>query len=132
MSKPDRVNYKLFGKDMDELIALHLRPTAVWFTNQLRTGFTMRTASLRPELLGSDEPLNQLYAIHDHQELIPNAAGFICKQRQQINEAVGLTLPTLDACHKLGRIYCTDFDTDSCTAATEPSRGFFNDCDIPG
>lgn len=117
---------------MDQLTSLHLRQTAAWCTQQLGAGFAMRTAALRPDLLTSDDPLTQLNAIHDHQELLPTTVNYICKQRQQIIEATGVSLPEIDACFQLGRVYCTDFDTDSCAAATEPSRGFFNDCDIPG
>ena len=117
---------------MDEDTSLHLRQTAVWCTQRLNSVFTMRTASLRPELLASDDPLTQLDSIHDHEEQSPTAVRFICKQRQQVVESTGLALPQLEACFELGRVFCTDFDTDSCAAATEPSRGFFNDCDIPG
>ena len=31
-----------------------------------------------------------------------------------------------------GRVFATDFDTDICCAATEPSNGFVDDFDIPG
>ena len=92
----------------------------------------MRTAALRPKLLRGDDPLTQLHAIHDYQDQVPTAVNFVCSQRQQMIEATGLAVPQLKACFELGRVFCTDFDTDSCAAATKPSRGFFNDCDIPG
>jgi len=92
----------------------------------------MRSPKLRPELLNSDDPLAQLYAIHDHQDQLPIAITSICNRREQLIEDSKLSLPVLASCLEIGRIFCTDFDSDSCAAATEPSQGFFNDCDIPG
>jgi len=80
---------------MDELTSLHLRHTAAWCTQQLSAGFAMRAAALRPDLLTSDDPLTQLNAIHDHQELLPTTVNYICKQRQQIIEATGISLPEM-------------------------------------
>lgn len=117
---------------MHEHTSLHLRQAASWCIHTVSNGYAMRSPSLRPNLLSSDDPLTQLYAIHDNQDQLPVAVTDVCTKRSALLKELNLALPALDACTETGNFYCTDFDTDSCAAATEPSYGFFNDCDIPG
>lgn len=117
---------------MNDTISLHLRQTAAWCLQSFRRGFALRSQELRPDLLVSDDPLTQLYAIHDHQGSLPASVSAICDRRSQLIEELRISVPSIDDCEIAGRVLCTDFDSDSCAAATVPSFGYFNDCDIPG
>ena len=64
----------------------------------MSNSYAMRSAALRPELLSSDDPLTQLYAIHDNQDQLPVAITDVCAKRSTLIKELDLALPTLEAC----------------------------------
>jgi hypothetical protein len=113
----------------------HLQQTAAWCLHTMRMddlNSTTRTEEIRPDIFITDDHIQQLDALHQGPESLFKAVTQICKRRRKMVKEFCLKLPTLDYCLTAGRIFCTNFDTDSCAAATDTSNGFFDLSDIPG
>ena len=120
---------------MDAETELHLRQTAAWCLHAVAEddlGSTTRTEAIRPELFANCDHLARLDAIHKTTGTLQPAIQQICARRAVLITKHGLKLPAIDYCMVAGRLFCTDFDTDSCEAATDVSNGFFDLSDIPG
>jgi len=120
---------------MDPHTELHLRQTAAWCLHAVDhddLGASTRTEAIRPDLFVDCDHLTRLEAIHNATGTLHRAVQQICERRASLIKKLRLKLPTADYCSVAGRLFGTDFDTDSCEAATDVSNGFFDLSDIPG
>lgn len=120
---------------MNETTKRHLRETVAWCLHTMSPddlGPTTRTPEVCPDLLAGQDEFAQLDAIHKSTGTLGPAVEQICERRGKLVRKLGLKLPMLEYCEVMGRIFCTDFNTDQCEAATDISNGFFDLADIPG
>jgi hypothetical protein len=120
---------------MDATTELHLRQTAAWCLHSANAddlAASTRTEEIRPDLFANCDHIARLDAIHKTTGTLPVAVQQICQRRAALINKLGLKLPAVDYCMVAGRLFGTDFDTDSCEAATDVSNGFFDLSDIPG
>lgn len=120
---------------MNATTELHLRQTAAWCLYAVKVddlADSTRTKSIRPDLFANCDHIARLDAIHKTNGTLQVAVQQICERRRALIEKLHLKLPTVEFCKIAGRFFGTDFDTDSCEAATDVSNGFFDLSDIPG
>ncbi|MBL8818547.1 MAG: hypothetical protein JNL58_21140 [Planctomyces sp.] len=120
---------------MNATTELHLRQTASWCLHAVKVddlATSTRTGAICPDLFANCDHIARLDAIHKTTGTLQVAIQQICERRAALIEELNLKLPTIDFCKAAGRLFGTDFDTDSCEAATDLSNGFFDLSDIPG
>ncbi len=115
-------------------LTLRLAETIAWCSARARAaraGVTTRS----PELAA---PVFQLQGVSVLDSLlssptVPREAVEVIAERRRaaLGRERRLVLPAAGDLAR-GRVFATDFITDICSAATEPSNGFVDDYDIPG
>lgn len=120
---------------------VYLKEAAAWCERTLcieDLGTSSRTEEMRPSFLPHGDPQDGFVGAFER-ETIANAVEEVCSKRSQLIRKRQLELPWwydipcwYEYCHVHGRLYCTDFNTDMCEAATAESNGFFDLADIPG
>jgi hypothetical protein len=119
---------------MDHDYQRRLAETVAWCAGRARVddaGRSTRTLSLLPQVL-RDSLDSSLFQAVGATNAARDAVSFICEQRRAILASSKIPVADVGADLAGGRILCTDFDSDLCSAATAPSDGFVDDEDIPG